>query len=67
MRRLGPNEHALIMNWRIWDLWGPATLVTSTVAELDDTPPYFTYVQWDSIRATHGVFVEPYTWKMTLG
>jgi hypothetical protein len=32
----------LIMYWRIQDLWGPANLVASLVAELDDTPPYFT-------------------------
>jgi hypothetical protein len=37
------------------------------VAELDDTPPYFTGVQWDSVRATHGVSAEAYEWKATLG
>jgi hypothetical protein len=35
-------QQALIMYWRILDLWGPANLVVSTVAELDDTPLYFT-------------------------
>jgi hypothetical protein len=30
------------MYWCIHDLWGPVNLVGSTVAELDDTPPYFT-------------------------
>jgi hypothetical protein len=28
--------------WRIRDLWGPINLVALTVAELDDTPLYFT-------------------------
>jgi hypothetical protein len=32
----------LIMYWRIQDLWGPANLVASIVAELDDTSLYFT-------------------------
>ncbi len=35
------NKH-LIIYCHIWDLWGPANLVASTVAELDDTPLYFT-------------------------
>jgi hypothetical protein len=35
------NEQALIMYWRIQDLWGPTNLVALCVAELDDTiPPY---------------------------
>jgi hypothetical protein len=34
-------------------LWGPTNLVGSTVAELDDTPPYLTDVQWYSVGATH--------------
>jgi hypothetical protein len=38
--RLGPYDQALIMYKRIWDLWGSANLLASTVAELDDTPPY---------------------------
>jgi hypothetical protein len=53
-RRLGSNEQALIMYWCMRDLWGPANLVASTVTELDDTPPYLTGVQWDSVGATHG-------------
>jgi hypothetical protein len=32
-------------------LWGPTNLVALTVAELDDTPPYLTDVQWDSVGA----------------
>jgi hypothetical protein len=32
----------LIMYWRIRNLWGPTNLVASMVAELDDTPLYFT-------------------------
>jgi hypothetical protein len=65
--RLGLNEQALIMYWRIQDLWGPINLVASTVAELDDTPPYFIDVQWDSVRATHSVSIEAYAWKTALG
>jgi hypothetical protein len=34
------NEHWVVY-WCIWDLWGLANLVASTVAELDDTPLYF--------------------------
>jgi hypothetical protein len=37
-------QQALIMYWRIWDLWGPANIVALTVAELDDTLPRFTDV-----------------------
>jgi hypothetical protein len=55
------------MYWCIRDLWGPANLVALTVAELDDTPPYFTDVQWDSVWATHGVFIEAYAWNTALG
>jgi hypothetical protein len=58
--RLGPNEQALIMYWRIRDLWGSANVVALTVAKLGDTAPYLTDVQWDSVRATHGVPVDPY-------
>jgi hypothetical protein len=46
---------------------GPANLVASTVTELDDTPPYFKDVQWDSVQATDGVSAEAYVWKTTLG
>jgi hypothetical protein len=35
-------QQALIMYWRIRNLLGPINLVVSTIAELDDTPPYFT-------------------------
>jgi hypothetical protein len=42
-------------------------LVSSCADWLDDTLPCFTGVQWDSVRATHGVSAETYTWKMTLG
>jgi hypothetical protein len=42
-------------------------LVASCVDELDDILPRFTGVQWDSVRATHGVSVEAYAWKMALG
>jgi hypothetical protein len=34
---------------------------------LDDTLPQFTGVQWDSVRATHGVSAEAYAWKTVLG
>jgi hypothetical protein len=55
------------MYWHMRDLWGPTNLIVMMVAEFDDTPPYFTDVQWDSVRATHGVSTEAYTWKMALG
>jgi hypothetical protein len=42
-------------------------LVASCVDELDDTLPRFMGVQWDSVQAIHGVYVEAYVWKMTLG
>jgi hypothetical protein len=51
-------QQAMIMYWHIWDLWGPAILVASTVSELDDTLPRFTDVQWDSVQATHGLPIE---------
>jgi hypothetical protein len=41
-------------------------LVASCVDELDDTLPRFTGVQWDSVRATHGVSAKAYVWKTTL-
>jgi hypothetical protein len=31
-------QQALIMYWRIQDLWGPINLVALMVVELDDTP-----------------------------
>jgi hypothetical protein len=40
--------------------------VASCVNKLDDTLPRFMSVQWDSVRATHGVSVEAYAWKKTL-
>jgi hypothetical protein len=33
------------------------------VAELDDNLPRFTDVQWDSVRATHGLPIKVFTWK----
>jgi hypothetical protein len=42
-------------------------LVTSCVDGLDDILPCFTGVQWDSVRATHGVSAEAYMWKTALG
>jgi hypothetical protein len=41
--------------------------VASCVDEFDDTLPSFTGVQWNSVRATHGVSAEAYGWKMPLG
>jgi hypothetical protein len=41
--------------------------VASCVNQSDDTLPYFTGVQWDSVRATHGVSTEAYVWETTLG
>jgi hypothetical protein len=42
-------------------------LVASCTDGLDDTLPCFTAVQWDSVRATHGVSAEAYVWMTTLG
>jgi hypothetical protein len=53
-RRLGHEEQALIMYWRIRDLWGPANLVASCVTEFDDTLPYLHCIHWDSAWGTHG-------------
>jgi hypothetical protein len=44
-------------------LWGPANLLASTVAELDDTLPYLTGDTRDSAWAIHGVSTEAYVWK----
>jgi hypothetical protein len=41
-------------------------VVASCVNELDDTLPHITGVQWDSVRATHGVSAEAYAWKTAL-
>jgi hypothetical protein len=62
-----PRWTRLIMYWHIRDLWGPTNLVASTVTELDDTLPRFVNVQWNSVRATHGLTVEVFAWKMALG
>jgi hypothetical protein len=62
-----PLHQALTMYWRIRDLWGPANLVASTVTELDNTLPCFADVQWNSVQATHGVPIEVFEWKTTLG
>jgi hypothetical protein len=37
------------------------------VTELDDTLPHLMNVIWDSVQATHGLPVEVFAWKMTLG
>jgi hypothetical protein len=42
-------------------------LVASCAGGVDDTLPRFTGVQWDSVRATHGVSTEAYVWKTALG
>jgi hypothetical protein len=34
-------------------LWRPTNFVALMVAELEDTPPYLTYVHWDSVEGTH--------------
>jgi hypothetical protein len=41
--------------------------VASSIDELDNTLPRFTGVEWDSVRATHGVSDEAYAWKTSLG
>jgi hypothetical protein len=55
------------MSWCIWDVWGPVNLVASTVAELNDTLPRFTYDRSDSVQSTHGLPIEVFEWKMALG
>jgi hypothetical protein len=55
------------MYWHIRDIRNPQTFVALCVNGLDNILPRFTGVQWDSVRATHGVSAEAYTWKMTLG
>jgi hypothetical protein len=46
---------------------GSRKLSSLTVIELDDTLPCFTCVYWDSVRVTHGLSIEVFTWKTTLG
>jgi hypothetical protein len=46
---------------------GSYKLSILTVVELDNTLPCFTGVHWDSVRATHGLPVKVFAWKMTLG
>jgi hypothetical protein len=46
---------------------GLCKLSSLTVIELNDTLPRFTGVHWDSVRATHKLPVEVFTWKMALG
>jgi hypothetical protein len=43
--------------------WGPANILASSVAELDDTLPYLMDVGRDSAWTTHGVSTEAYMWK----
>jgi hypothetical protein len=43
--------------------WGPANLLASMVAELDDTLPYLTGDTRYSAWATHGVSTKAYVWK----
>jgi hypothetical protein len=44
--------------------WGPANWVASCVTETEAILPYLTTVHQDSARATHGVSLEAYAWKM---
>jgi hypothetical protein len=46
---LGRVEQALIMHWRIRDLWSPANLVALTIAKLDVTLPCLQDVHRDSV------------------
>jgi hypothetical protein len=41
-------------------------IVASCADGLDNTLPRFTGVQWDSVRATHGVSAEANMWKTAL-
>jgi hypothetical protein len=60
------NKH-LIMYWHVQDIWSPTNLVASCVIKLDDTLSRFMDVQWDSVRATHGVSAEAFAWKTARG
>jgi hypothetical protein len=55
------------MYWCIQDIWSPANLVALMVVELDDTLPRFTDDRRDSVRATQGLPVVVFIWKMALG
>jgi hypothetical protein len=59
------NKHLIVLT-HTGHMESP-NLVASCVDELDDTLPHFMGVQWDSVRATHGVSVEAYAWKTALG
>jgi hypothetical protein len=51
-------QQTLIIYWCIQDLWGPVNLVDLMVAELDNTPPYFTGdIGIYSVRVIHGCSV----------
>jgi hypothetical protein len=67
MRQLGLNEQELDYVLAYTGYMESSNWVASCVTELDDTLPWFTDVQWDSVRATHGVSTEAYAWKTTLG
>jgi hypothetical protein len=41
-RSSGLGEQDWVVYWCIWDLWDPANILVLTIAELDDTPLYFT-------------------------
>jgi hypothetical protein len=55
------------MYWHIWDLWGSRKLSSSTVTELDNNLPRFTDDRRESVRATHRLPIEVFTWKTALG
>jgi hypothetical protein len=59
-------QQALIMYWRIHDLWGPTNLVALTVTELDDTLHRFMNDRRDSVQATHRLPIKVFAWKTTL-
>jgi hypothetical protein len=61
---VGPLQQALTIYWRIWAIWVPANLIALTVIELDDTSQM---VRRDSVRATHRLPSEVFTWKTALG
>jgi hypothetical protein len=42
-------------------------LVALCADGLDDTLPRIMSVQWDCVRAAHGVSAEAYVWKTALG
>jgi hypothetical protein len=65
-RSSGPGEQDWVVYWCIWAIWNLGNWVASTVTELDNPLPRFTDDRRDSVRVTHGLPDEVFTWKTTL-